>query len=141
MTATEYTLTAPARPAFLSGVHDLLDTVWSETSRLTDADRARFESALIEIVGNIVVHSPVPAGASAVTMQLTIECRDDRVVADVRDDGGPLAEEVHLADAEMPGWEAESGRGLALARAMVDGLDYDRSASGNRWLITCLLAG
>jgi serine/threonine-protein kinase RsbW len=37
----------------------------------------------------------------------------------------------------MPGAEAESGRGLALALAALDHLEHQRVDGRNRWLLRC----
>ncbi len=57
----------------------------------------------------------------------------DRVEARFTDTGRPTL--VDLAAAAMPGELAEDGRGLALARAAVDELSYERDGAVNRWRI------
>jgi serine/threonine-protein kinase RsbW len=63
-------------------------------------------------------------------MQLTVH--DDRVEARMRDNGVPA--HVDSAGAQMPGEDAEGGRGLALAAAVAD-LAHVREDDGNTWTV------
>ena len=94
----------------------------------------RFETAVIEIANNIVTHAAYGL-SSEVTIELTLTATPDSVTACFRDDGG--AAELDLASARMPDTTAESGRGLALTRALADDLTYERVGSANIWTLTC----
>jgi len=128
-------LTVPARPASLDQIHDLLDSLWSEQERFPDADRLRFETAVIEVAGNIVTHAAAAARPGEVTVELTLSASPDEATARFCDDGG--AAELDLARVRMPDTMAESGRGLALTRALTDDLTYQRVGSANIWTLTC----
>lgn len=125
-----HVLDAAAGPDALERVHGLIDSLWADTPDVADADRIGFETAVIEIAANILEHA---CGGIHVDMRLEVRAHADRVEARFTDTGHPTL--VDLASAEMPGELAEDGRGLALARAAVDELSYQRDGAVNRWRI------
>jgi serine/threonine-protein kinase RsbW len=129
-------LTIPARTDSLDEIHDLVESLWAGQDRFPAADRLRFETAVIEVAGNIVTHAAagVPGGPE-VTVELTLTATPVSATACFRDDGG--AAELDLAAAPMPDTLAESGRGLALTRALADDVTYERVGSANIWTLTC----
>src|SRR5438132_13229047 len=82
-------LTLPAEPASLEEIHDLVTSLWAAQTWLPAADRLRFETAVIEVAGNIVTHAAAvwPSG-SALTIELTLTVGPDSATACFRDDGG-----------------------------------------------------
>ena len=131
MTADEgYTLRSPADPGSLERVHALLEQVWAGHADVVADDRMRFEIGVTEIAGNIVEHA---AALRPIEFQLGVRVHDDRLEARFRDPGQRM--EVDLVAAGMPDALAESGRGLALALAVVDELTYRRDGADNHWLI------
>jgi anti-sigma regulatory factor (Ser/Thr protein kinase) len=56
---------------------------------------------------------------------------DGGVVVASLTDSGPAVHE-HLRR-DMPGQESEDGRGLAMARSLLDDLGYERRGGINRW--------
>ena len=127
----------PARPEGINAIHDLIESLWGQQPQLSDTDRMRFETAVIEVATNIIEHAteglPKP---NKVTIELTLIADPDRITARFRDDGSEA--EVDLSDPQMPDATAEVGRGIGLARALVDDMTYRRSASTNIWTVTCL---
>ncbi|MFC6285091.1 ATP-binding protein [Nocardioides sp. GCM10027113] len=132
---------APAVPDVLELVHSLLEQLWHSHPEVGDTDRMRFETAVVEILGNIVEHAyELDAGRSPAPdewrrFQLVVGVTPHKVVATFGDNGLPAA--LDLGAALMPGVDAESGRGLALAKATLDVLDYSRVDGRNRWLLEC----
>ena len=87
-----------------------------------------FETALGEIGGNVLTHG-MPAGTErAVEYALSFDGRT--VIASLSDSGSAAHE--HLARG-MPALESERGRGLAIARSLLDELGYERDGNVNRW--------
>jgi serine/threonine-protein kinase RsbW len=129
-------LTIPAQPDSLDEVHDLVESLWAGQARFPAADRLRFETAVIEVAGNIITHAAAgrPSG-SEVTVELTLTATPGSVTACFRDDGGAAG--LDLAAAQMPDALAESGRGLALTRALADDVTYERVGPANIWTLTC----
>lgn len=87
-----------------------------------------FEIALAEIGGNVLTHGSPADSTHPVEYELRYQ---DGSVEAVFVDSGPPAFE-HL-DKEMPDLDREDGRGLVLARSVLDGLGYERNGEFNRW--------
>ena len=125
----EYVLEGLAVPDSLNLLHDLLDRVSREHPDVSSADLMLFETAVIEVAGNVVEHGRPPG---AVTWAFRLEIHPDRLEAGLSDSGE-----------EYPGgtWGTamptdpmqETGRGLALATAVLDSLSYERRDDANYW--------
>ncbi|GAB2860597.1 ATP-binding protein [Nocardioides pacificus] len=130
-------LSAPPDDALLERVHDLVEQLWEVHPHVPATDRARFETAVIEILGNIVEHAFALDGGNveARRFSVVLSVTDTEVVGVLRDNGIPAA--IDLSAVTMPDFEAESGRGLALAVAALDDLTYERVEACNHWTLTC----
>lgn len=124
-------LHACAAPECLGKVHDLLAEMWGSSPDVSLLDRAMFETAVIEIAANIVRHG---SDEGRTVCNLTLEVYPDRLDAFFSDDG--LIAHVNIDAAAMPDAYAESGRGLAIAKAAVDVLRYERHDGDNRWTLS-----
>ncbi|HEY0950129.1 ATP-binding protein [Nocardioides sp.] len=130
-------LSAPATPEMMQMVHAVLEQLWSNHEDVAMADRIRFETAVIEILGNIVEHAyRLEPGESERRFDVSLSATEAALVASFGDDGMPVS--IDLSDVTMPDEDAESGRGLALAMAAVDELSYDRASGRNHWRLTCV---
>lgn len=135
-------LSGPATPEMLDLVHAVLERLWADNPDVSEGDRARFETAVIEILGNIVEHAyrldPAddPDDESARRFDVSLVATDEELVAAFGDNGMPVA--LDLSNVTMPDEEAESGRGLALAAAAVDDLTYERVEGRNHWRLLCV---
>jgi serine/threonine-protein kinase RsbW len=124
-------LRVEATPECLERVHALLAELLVEVADVTEADRIGFETALAEIVANVVEH----AGAHGpVRLRVELGAGPSDLTADLYDDGPPVG--VDPATAVLPDPTAERGRGLALARAAVDEVGYALEAGENHWSLT-----
>lgn len=123
------TLDGRADAPCLERVHDLVDELWACVPGVAVADRHRFETAVIEVAGNIVEH-----GGAEVRLRLTLQVHADRVEALFRDTGQEV--DLEVLDRHQPDPMAEDGRGLALARAAADDVTYERTGRTNRWSVT-----
>jgi serine/threonine-protein kinase RsbW len=132
----EYRLDGLAVPETLDLLHDLLERVGREHPEVAPADVMMFETAVIEIAGNVVEHG-VPRGKVSYGFRLDVLA--DRLEATLWESGTPVeGGAVSGARGEMPDEWSEDGRGLALAGSVLDELSYRRVAGGNRWQLTRL---
>ncbi|SDL42469.1 ATP-binding protein [Tessaracoccus oleiagri] len=115
--------------AILEEVLDALDRLWDEAPPGADEHRYLFALAVSEILTNVIQHNPGPSFA----LRVELGMGGDALHATI-DDGAPPAE-VAIEGAGMPDVDSESGRGLALAEAVLDELRHERTASGNRWTL------
>ncbi len=116
--------------------------VSSETSASV-ADKLKLElvTALTEICANIIEHAFADSPQSG-AMELRIRLYKDRVEVETTDDGARFNEQKGEPD-PAPGDDAdmpETGRGLLVAKALLDSLDYRRTMeSKNHWLLVKML--
>ncbi|MFJ5698485.1 ATP-binding protein [Arthrobacter sp. NPDC093139] len=118
-------------PECLNKVHSLLAEMWTTSTDVSEVDRVMFETAVIEVAGNIVQHG---AEAGSVNCNLILEVYPERLDAHFRDDG--VTAHVDIGAAQMPEAFAETGRGLAMAKAAVDVLSYERRNGDNYWKLS-----
>jgi serine/threonine-protein kinase RsbW len=119
-------LTTPPRD--LAVVYELLQAFWSDLPDLEPLDRFAFETALVELAGNVVEHADDGDGVTC-TIRLTAE--EHSIAAQLQDTG--RVADVLLAERTMPDPLAERGRGLAIVQRLVDDLAYERDGAVNRW--------
>lgn len=125
-----HSLQTSASAECLQRVHVLLGELWAASPDVCAQDRIGFETAVAEVAANIVEHA---AAGCAITMVLDVCAYPDRIEARFRDTG--CVAPAHVLDTRMPGCDAEDGRGIALARASVDDLAYERDGAVNRWRV------
>ena len=130
-------LSAPADPEILDLVHAMLEHLWSTHHQIGERERGRFETALIEILANVVEHAYEHDPAAGRRIHVQLVNRGPELVAHLADNGQPMA--LDMSDVTMPGEMAESGRGLAIASAALDDLSYERIEGRNHWTLLCLL--
>lgn len=114
----------------LDEIGTMLERIWFSHHHVPDAVRTAMDIAVGEISANIIEHA---AKEGPVRLRMELRVLADAVHACFTDDGAPAA--VDISKAEMPDHMAESGRGLALARAVLDGLHYRRSCVVNHWTL------
>jgi anti-sigma regulatory factor (Ser/Thr protein kinase) len=140
---------AHATPEALLVVHDLLARFWEAVAQANlpspSGQRARFATAVVEIGGNIIRYA-YPSGQAG-GLELRLRAWPDRLEARFSDRGiryeppvvaslPPTLASGDAATAPLP----EGGFGLAIARATLDALDYDRSPDGeNHWTLVSRL--
>lgn len=121
----------PASPALVEEVLDALDGLWSRAPEVSAEDRTLFTLAVSEVVTNMVQHGR-PAGEFRVQVELRIT--PEALAAMLSDTAEPIS--LELAGAEMPDADEESGRGLALARTVLDDFTHTAGADGNTWMLS-----
>jgi serine/threonine-protein kinase RsbW len=125
--AQEYTLEGFAVPEQLDAVHELLGRAATDHPELDPMDVMLFETAIIEIANNVVEYGR-PEGE--VRWKFTIRVHADQIEAEIDDTGQTF---TPAQGAGMPGEDAEGGRGLALAEAVLDQIEFTRLGDTNHW--------
>ena len=92
-----------------------------------DVALIQFETALAEIGGNALGHSGTTANEP---VEYVLRWDAHKVVAWIVDPG-PAVNGAWVRD--MPPPTSEAGRGLPLARSLLDELNYERVGGLNRW--------
>lgn len=125
---------AKATPEAIDAVHAELDAVWEDASFVPDLDRMTFATAVIEAAGNVVQHA-VPESAAPVELGVDICIREISLRAKVSAFGAasPCA---YDSEHGLPDDEAESGRGMALIRALVTTVTFLRQDGTNCWVLS-----
>jgi serine/threonine-protein kinase RsbW len=104
--------------------------VWSAHPEVPDRVRAEIAIATGEIAANIIEY----AGRGRTTqLRMEFAVPDDEVQVRLIDDGHRM--DVELEAVVMPDVTAERGRGLALARAVLRHLSYERTGESNQWTL------
>jgi serine/threonine-protein kinase RsbW len=124
----EYVLDGLAVPQSLNELHDLLERVGAEHPELTESDLMLFETAVIEVAGNVVEHGRPPG---EVRWAFRLQVHPDRLEARLSDGGQEYPGGTW--GTEMPDSMHEDGRGLALADAVLHSLTYQRRDDANHW--------
>jgi serine/threonine-protein kinase RsbW len=117
----------PADLSLVDAVHAALESLWAAVPDVADEDRMLFALAVSEVATNVVEHAEGPAHP---TISVRLEVDAEALTAVMTDDADPAL--IRLDQVTMAGEESESGRGLALALAALDGLVHE-PAEGNTW--------
>jgi serine/threonine-protein kinase RsbW len=128
------TLRQAALPEVIEAVHAELDALWDDASFVPDMDRMTFATAVIEAASNVVQHA-VPESTNPVELGVDISVTPIRLEARVSAFGAACPDPIDT-DAAMPDGEAESGRGLALIRALVTTVTFKRQDGTNTWILS-----
>lgn len=136
MSSDDYTTYGPATVETLEQIQQLIEHARSNHPGLPASDLIRFETAVIEVADNVVHHGRPPG---QVFIEFTLVIGSDRIAATLCDTGDEFTPDL---SAEMPDPDLllESGRGLPLARKLLDELDYRREGDRNVWTMARHLA-
>ena len=125
----EFRATLTALDQGLDVLHHSVELLRQATGRPAgDRPLMLFETALGEIGANVLTHGHPEGAATPVEYRLHFD--RGTLLASFVDPGPPVRD--HLARA-MPEPTSEDGRGLALARTLLDELGYERDGEVNRW--------
>jgi serine/threonine-protein kinase RsbW len=125
----EFHATLSQLDAGLETLHDSMRRLRESMGRgQDDRNLMHFEIALAEIGANVLTHGRT--GGTDLPVEFRLWLDNDTARASFVD-GGPPVEEV-LSRA-MPEASSEEGRGLPMARWLLDDLLYTRDGEVNRW--------
>jgi len=108
---------------------------WAAVGESSSETRFKFETAVVEIATNIVEHTHRAEGSAGRGYSLELTADATQVSAVFSDNGKPA--DIDLSTVTMADVDDESGRGLALAIAALDSLDYRREGGRNVWTLVC----
>lgn len=114
----------------LEEVRQTLSEIWQAHGEVPESVRSEMAIATAEIAANIVEHA---AGGHPVRIRMEVLVLPDELQVRFIDDGCEL--DVDLDSVHLPDEMAERGRGLAVARAVLRHLSYQRSDDGNCWTL------
>lgn len=123
-----------AIPESVEAIHVLLDELWSDAPFVPDMDRMTFATAVIEAASNIVQHA-LPEFPTPVELGVEISVGTQSLRAEISAFGA-IDPQLDTEAKGMPGPEAESGRGLALIRALVTTVTFARQDGTNTWVLS-----
>lgn len=136
VSSTRFEVEMAAHEGAIDHAQDLVEKLFGEHPDVSGRDRFRFETAVVEVLANIVEHAFSGDDVSGVRrLRLTLAATPTELTALLADNGEPAG--VDLSAVIMPGEDAESGRGLALALAAVDDLQYRHVEGRNYWDLRC----
>jgi len=114
----------------LDAIGAMLVQMWFSHEYVPESVRTEMEIAVGEISANIIEHA---AKERPLRLRMEVRVLPDKVQVSSVDDGPPAHVDVSSPPV-MPDQMAESGRGLALAHAVLDRLYYRRGAV-NHWTL------
>jgi serine/threonine-protein kinase RsbW len=129
-----YTLSGRAGLDGIAALHLLVERVGHDHPELEPSDLAMMETAVIEVLGNVVEHG-TPPGAIGYDFRLDVTGGHLRALLLETGDPVPMRAKGPDEDDEL----AESGRGMAIARAALSELRYERRGEVNAWTMTRVL--
>jgi serine/threonine-protein kinase RsbW len=123
--------------ATLTLIDDALDTLHDSVQKLReraggavdDTNVMLFESALAEIGANVLTHGR-HEGRDDAPVEFRLRLEGHMALATFTHRGPPMH---HQLPRGMPDPTSESGRGLAIARQVLDELGYEREGDINTW--------
>jgi anti-sigma regulatory factor (Ser/Thr protein kinase) len=114
----------------LDTLHRSIQLVRERTGRDTgDRPLILFETALAEIGSNVLRYAH-PPGSAQPKVEFELRLDSETLTALLKDWGPPLHNQLTRA---MPAPSREAGRGLAIARQVLDELGYQREGEVNTW--------
>ncbi|MGP6174369.1 ATP-binding protein [Corynebacterium sp. A21] len=117
---------------FVDLILEAIERLWESAGHVRVMDRTLFMLAVSEIATNIAVHS-----GDSVAMRVNLNAGADELKAVIWDTAPPV--DIDWGSVTQPDPEAESGRGLGLARSVLDELRHEADSQGNTWTLVRVL--
>ena len=114
----------------LDTLHHSVELLRERTGRgADDRNLILFETALAEIGSNILIYTG-KHGTSGPPVEYELRLEAETATASFTDRGPPIHNQLTRA---MPAAMSEAGRGIAIARKVLDELGYKRDGEVNYW--------
>ena len=111
-------------------LHRSVELLRERTGRgAEDRNLILFETALAEIGANVLIYTG-RHGTSGPPVEYELHLEEGTATASFADRGPPIHNQLSRA---MPAPTSEAGRGLAIARKVLDELGYKRDGEVNYW--------
>lgn len=127
--AWERTVLLVVPPNHVDEVHDSVDDFWHLNGDLGSQERVRFETALLELAGNVIEHAE---RSERLRCELTLRRTQTTLEGVLRDSGTEVAVPFRTRMPD-PQEMAEFGRGIAMIELLMDDFSYERDPEGNHW--------
>lgn len=127
MPAEEFALKGWAVPEGLRDLRALVELADAAHPQIRSEAFLELETAAIEVAGNVVEHGRPPG---QIRWSFTLRVMPEHVECVLADNGQKYEGDL---TAVMPDPLAESGRGLALARAVLDEFSHTHTGDENVW--------
>ena len=114
----------------LAVVDSQLDALWAIHPRVPNDVRMQMQIATAEVGANIVEHT---GSGHPLRIRMSAAVVGDQVQVMFTDNGPPA--DIDLAHVALPDDMAERGRGLAMAQALLERLEYRCDETGNHWTL------
>jgi len=118
-------------PDGVETVHSALETLWQDRTDVDEMERMMFETALVELVSNVVQHA---SSTTTIICELSLVADEHVLRATLVDTADPPMVDTETV-VEMPDEFAESGRGIPFIQALVDTFEHEREHGRNVWTI------
>lgn len=128
---TDYQMVIRSPPHTVNDAHDFLDQVWAERPDVNEREQMVVATIVSELVTNIIQHNPL----RAVLCDLTLRIEPSLLIIETSDTGERT--NVGARHVEMPGDEAERGRGLPLISLLADSVEHRWQDGRNWWQVSC----
>lgn len=120
-----------AGPGLIEQFEAALSRTCAAAAQVPSTARQQVHIAAAEVLANIVEHGS--GGGRMVNVEVEISVGPGQLQIGVTDDGD--APDIDLDLVRMPGWDAERGRGLAMAKEVLADLTYRRVGASNVWTL------
>ena len=124
-----------ATPETVDALHEDFAVLWQQAGFVPELDRMAFSTAVIEAATNVVRHA-LPSSATPLELGVDIAIRACRLEARISEIGAAPSAPPLGAPPEELEEGAESGRGLALIRALVSTITFERRGEDNLWVLS-----
>ncbi|MBB5750556.1 ATP-binding protein [Micrococcus sp. TA1] len=124
----------PATSQTVEALQDDLEALWDDACHVAERERMAFTLAVVEAASNVVDHA-VPSSPAGVHLSVELTISPDRLTAEIYEINAEPAR-IDLEESRRMDTLADSGRGLALMRTLLDTVVYERRDGTNVWVLS-----